>query len=149
MTAFVTAGAGFLVAVLWFDLMFDSQVRGQGQAELPVDVRYSIAAYYRRVTTEARPGGRLVAAVMLITIAALAGEVARGQVDAWIGWTSLVLASFGVGLAAARTVRQAVRLGTQEDGPEHQSELARAIFFDHCVCFAALTAVVVLQLLPR
>ena len=31
MSAFVTAGAGFLLAVLWFDLMFDVQVRGEGE----------------------------------------------------------------------------------------------------------------------
>ena len=30
MTAFIVAGAGFLLAVLWFDLMFDVQARGNG-----------------------------------------------------------------------------------------------------------------------
>ena len=62
------AGAGFLLAVLWFDLMFDVQARRldapDGDARLA-----SIADYYRRVTIEAFPANRLVATVMLITIA--------------------------------------------------------------------------------
>lgn len=34
MSAFVTAGGGFLLAVLWFDLMFDVQVFGHSEVEL-------------------------------------------------------------------------------------------------------------------
>ena len=64
-SAFVTAGAGFLLAVVWFDLMFDVQVIGTRERELPEPVLASIAGYYRRVTTAARPMNRLVAAVML------------------------------------------------------------------------------------
>src|SRR5690348_2032279 len=62
------AGAGFLVAVLWFDLMFDVQAlrldEPDGDARLA-----SIADYYRRVTIDAFPANRLVATVMLLTIA--------------------------------------------------------------------------------
>src|SRR6185437_10944927 len=51
MTAFVTAPAGFLLAVLWFDLMFDVQVlRHRGRESLPEEVLASIGGYYRRVT---------------------------------------------------------------------------------------------------
>ena len=60
MNAFVAAGAGFLLAVLWFDLMFDVQVlRGQPDAAVA-----SISAYYRRVTTDARPMNVLIGAAM-------------------------------------------------------------------------------------
>jgi hypothetical protein len=67
------AGAGFLLAVLWFDLMFDVQARGHGR-EIPADVRASIAAYYARVTTAARPMNRLVAAAMSSTIVATGAD---------------------------------------------------------------------------
>jgi hypothetical protein len=63
MNAFVAAGGGFLLAVLWFDLMFDVQTRKHGGAQLPADVLASISAYYRRVTTDARPMGQLIALV--------------------------------------------------------------------------------------
>ena len=47
MTAFVTGGAGFLLAVLWFDLMFDVQViRHRGKPELPEEVVTGTRARY-------------------------------------------------------------------------------------------------------
>jgi len=53
MHSFVAAGAGFLLAVLWFDLMFDVQTRKHASDVLPPDVLTSISTYYRRVTTDA------------------------------------------------------------------------------------------------
>ena len=54
MNAFAAAGAGFLLAVLWFDLMFDVQVIGLPQRELPEEVLASIeTAEARRKAIEA------------------------------------------------------------------------------------------------
>jgi len=61
--------------VLWFDLMFDVQTRKHEGNVLPPDVLASISAYYRRVTTEAYPMNRLVALVMLLTLAAICAEI--------------------------------------------------------------------------
>ena len=146
MTAFVTAGAGFLLAVLWFDLMFDVQVLRHQERDLPEDVLASIAGYYRRVTTAARPMNRLIAAVMLATIAAIVGQLARGDDPRWVGWASLVLAAAPILLAAAHTVPSAVRLGARTDATDHQSALARSIFRDHLLCAAAITALLAVQL---
>jgi hypothetical protein len=57
MHTFAAAGVGFLLAVLWFDLMFDVQTR-QYTGDLPPEVLASISAYYRRATTEAYPMNR-------------------------------------------------------------------------------------------
>lgn len=146
MTAFVTAGAGFLLAVLWFDLMFDVQVRGHGPGGLPDDVLASIAAYYRRVTTAARPMNRLIAAVMLATIAALIAEIVRDDAPDWLGWASLALAGSAILLAGGRTVPAAVRLGMRTDAVDTQSRIARSIYRDHLLCLAAIASVLVLQL---
>ena len=54
MKPFDAPAAGFLLAVLWFDLMFDVQVSATPAGELPEQVLASIAGYYRRVTTTAR-----------------------------------------------------------------------------------------------
>jgi hypothetical protein len=142
--AFVAAGAGFLLAVLWFDLMFD--VQAAGHAEVPEQALASIAAYYARVTTAARPMNRLVAAVMLATLAAIVVEIAGSGEPAWLGWVSLALALAAIGLAGARTVPAAVRLGTRRDPPEEQSRLAHAVLAQHVFCFAAIASVIVLQL---
>ena len=87
MVAVACAGAGFLLAVLWFDLMFDVQARGPGAPD--EDGLVSIATYYRRVTLQARPMNRLVALVMLGTIAALVAQLAAGDAPRWASGVSL------------------------------------------------------------
>ena len=141
MNAFVTAGAGFLLAVLWFDLMFDVQVLRR--PETAVD---SIAAYYRSVTTDARPMNMLVGAAMAATLAAIVVQIADGDAPGWVGWTSLALAGSAIALAAAHTFAAAVRLGAQGDPPAVQARLARSICRDHLVCFPAIAAVIAIQL---
>ena len=42
MRALACAGLGFLAAVLWFDLMFDVQARGQGSGDLPADYETAV-----------------------------------------------------------------------------------------------------------
>jgi hypothetical protein len=145
-SAFVTAGAGFLLAVLWFDLMFDVQVIGRGPGELPEAVLASIAGYYARVTTAARPMNRLIAAVMLATLAAIAVEIADGAQDGWAAWASLALALAAITLAATHTVPDAVKLGTRSDSSARQSALARSICRDHLLCASAIAALLALQL---
>jgi len=147
MSAFVTAGGGFLLAVLWFDLMFDVQVVGhRGEAELPDEVLDSIAAYYARVTTAARPMNRLIAAVMVGTIAAIVVEIVRGVEHEWVPWLSLVFALAAIGLAGVRTVPGAVRLGGRDDGVGVQSALARSVLREHLFCITSIAAMVALQL---
>jgi hypothetical protein len=143
---FVCAGAGFLLAVLWFDLMFDVQVLRRPAGELQEPVLASIAAYYRRVTTTAAPMNRLVAAVMLATLAAIIAQIAAGQGPAWAGWASLALAAAPIGVAGARTVPSAVRLGTRADPPARQSDLARAVCRQHLFCFGSIAALLAVQL---
>jgi hypothetical protein len=146
MSAFVTAGAGFLLAVLWFDLMFDVQVIGHRERELPQQTLASIAAYYRRVTTAARPMNRLIAAVMLGTVAAIIVEITAGHQARWVAWASLALAAGAIGLAGAHTVPSAVRLGEQRDPAARQSQLARSILREHLLCALAILTLLVLQL---
>lgn len=144
--AAVAAGAGFLLAVLWFDLMFDVQVRGHAGPSLPEEVLASIAGYYRRVTTRARPMNRLVAVAMVATLAAIATQAAAGGTPAWVSLASAAAALGGIGLAGARTVPDAVRLGSRADPVPEQSRLARSIYRDHRVCLATIAALLALQL---
>jgi len=144
MRPFVTAGAGFLLAVLWFDLMFDVQVLPR--RDPPEAALDSISAYYGRVTTAARPMNRLVAAAMLGTLAAIVAQLVRGDGPAWTGWASLALAVSAVGLAAARTVPNAVRLGSRADPAAKREELARSVLRDHLLCLGAIASVLAIQL---
>lgn len=146
MTAFVTAGTGFLFAVLWFDLMFDVQAARRRDPELPETVLSSTAAYYRRVTTAARPMNRLVAFVMAGTIAAIVVQLVRDDAPRWAASVSLALTVGAIALAAVHTVPSAIRLGSRSDTIAGQSRLARSILRDHVLCIAAVAAVLFVQL---
>jgi hypothetical protein len=143
---FITAGAGFLLAVLWFDLMFDVQAARMDRGALPETALASIAGYYRRVTTAARPMNRLVAAVMVATLGSIIAQIARGETPHWVGWASLLLAAGPILLAGLHTVPSAVRLGSRSDSLADQARLARSILRDHVCCAAGILALLVIQL---
>ena len=143
----LTACAGFLLAVLWMDLMFDVQVlRHRRDEDLPEAALASIAAYYRRVTTAARPMGHLVGTVMAILLVSLVVQIARGGGSRVVALASLALAGGPIALAALRVVPNAVRLGSRADPPARQSALARSICRDHLVCLAGIAAFLAVQL---
>jgi hypothetical protein len=147
--AFVSAGAGFLLAVLWFDLMFDVQAwppGGTGAGPPSEQALDSISAYYGRVTTAARPMNRLIAVAMAATLAAIVIEILDGTGPQWLPWASLALAAAPIGLAATRTVPAAVRLGSRRDELAARSALARRVLAEHLFCFAAIVALIGVQL---
>jgi hypothetical protein len=144
----LAAAGGFLTAVLWFDLMFDVQAlrRAHRGGPLPEPVLASIAGYYRRVTTEASPMGRLVGAVMLAALGAAAWDLVTGTRPLAVRAASLALLLAPIALAAGRVVPNAVRLGARDDPPERQSALARSIARDHLACLASVSLFLLLQL---
>jgi hypothetical protein len=143
----IAAGAGFLIAVLWFDLMFDVQViRHRHEPEVPESVLDSISAYYHRVTETASPMGRLVAIVMLALLVALTVQAARGDVSAWVSVVSIAAALVGFGLGGLRVFVRARRLGRWTDPTAVRSVIARSILRDHLVCLAAMLTLLVVQL---
>jgi hypothetical protein len=140
------ACGGFLLAVLWFDLMFDVQVLAHRGTELPEAVLASIATYYRRVTTTARPMGHLVAAVMLIALITLGVRWVHTGAT-WYNVASLCLCAGPIALGLLRTVPNAVRLGARTGSRSEQCALARSICRDHLFCFVGIAAFLALQLL--
>lgn len=143
------AGAGFLLAVLWFDLMFDVQVLGRGSGLLPDAVLASMADYYRRVTTDSWPMGALLAIVMAITFGATVLQVTNGKLPRLTGIAALVLSGSPILLALVWILPQAAQLGMRMDSLDVQSHLARAICYEHIACFASIGAFLALQLTRR
>jgi hypothetical protein len=146
MSGLPIACGGFLLAVLWFDLMFDVQVLRYRQGDLPEAVLSSIAGYYRRVTTEARPMSHAVSLVMVLGLAAVCVQLGSGSAPRWAAIASLVLAAGPIALAARRVLPSAVRLGGRGDSVAVQSALARQICRDHLFCLAAIAAFLAVQL---
>jgi hypothetical protein len=143
------AGAAFLLAVLWFDLMFDVQVRLSCGPVLPEAALSSITSYYRRVTTDARPMNRLISLVMLVTLGAATAELIFMKGARALVIPSLVCVVAAIGLAAIRTVPNAVTMGKGIGTHEERSRRARGIYRDHLICFAAMTAFGFLQLVDQ
>ena len=141
------ACAGFLIAVLWMDLIFDSQVlRHRGTEELPEPVLSSISAYYRRATTTSKPMSLLIAIVMVILLGTLGFAWISGPIVVWALVVASALAAGPILLAMLRTVPNAVRLGARNGDVADQSRLARSVCIDHLVCLACLVAFLALWL---
>lgn len=136
------ASAGFLLAVLWFDLMFDVQVRG-GATDEAVE---SISTYYARVTTGARPMNRLVMLAMLGLLVSLVGELVGDTVPTLVALVSLGLAVVPIGLAGARTVPTAVRLGARTDPMDVRRVAAVHVLRQHVLCLVCIAALLLVQL---
>jgi hypothetical protein len=134
MQAFATAGAGFLLAVLWFDLMHDVLARGEGPTD---EGLVTIQRYYRRVTTDAFPMNRLVLVAMLALIISLVAELVGDSVPAWAAIASLALAVPPIVLS-----RKIVAMAKADPSAAD----ARIILRDHVLCFVSMTAVLAVQL---
>lgn len=140
------ACGGFLLAVLWMDLIFDSQVRSAQDDQLPESVLTSIADYYRRATTTSRPMSRLIAAMMVILLGALVFQSVTGNDPVWLIAVSAALAAAPILIAGVRTVPNAVRLGGRKGAPDEQSRLARSVYRDHVVCFVLMSTFLVIRI---
>jgi hypothetical protein len=145
-TGVLAATGGFLLAVLWMDLMFDIAARG-GKAVLEEPVLQSITGYYRRATTTSQPMGAVIAGVMLLLLAALAAEAVRGNSPGWLIGASALLAGGPISLALLRTVPNAVRLGRRTGSAAQQTRLARAVLRDHVLCAIGMALFVALWVL--
>lgn len=141
----LAACGGFLLAILWMDLIFDTQLwRYRHEAELPEAVLDSIAGYYRRATTTSRPMPHLIAAVMAILLCGLIIEIIRWRDPIWVAPLATLFAAAAIIPAAIRTVANAVRLGARTDSLLEQSRLARSILRDHLASAAFMLTFVVL-----
>jgi len=140
--ALLFIGGGFLFAVLWFDLMFDVQVLG---ASPSIAALGSIAAYYRRVTTEAAPMGHLVATVMVTTLVAGLVDVARVRDRRPLRIVAFLLLAAPITLASVRVFPNAVTLGREAVEDTAQLALARVILRDHLLCLGSILGFLALR----
>ncbi len=145
----ITAGSGFLLAVLWFDLMFDVQVWPYwGQEVLPEMVLASIAGYYQRVTTDAAPMNLLVGTVMVLVLLTAFMRARDKRVTPWNRFSTLILAGAATSAGIEIAFPIAEQLGTRTDDLVTQTELANTIFVTHVACFVAITLMLLLQFVP-
>jgi hypothetical protein len=147
-SALLAACGGFLLAILWMDLIFDTQVLGapRENGALPEPVLASIASYYRRATTDSYPMGRLITVVMGVAVLGGVYALFAGRGALLLRLAALTILVPPVGLAAMRIVPNAVRLGSRRDDLATQTSLARGICRDHLVCLASIAAFLAIEL---
>jgi hypothetical protein len=150
MPRILAASGGFLLAVLWMDLMFDVQVLASelGGAPMPESALASSAGYYRHVVTESALMRQFISLVIVVTVGGSLVQATRGGGARWRRILAPLLCGSASTLAALRIIPNAARLGARTDPTEGQSALAAAIFHDHVLCFVAIAAFVAIQLLP-
>jgi hypothetical protein len=85
---------------------------------------------------------------MLGTLIALVIQVQKNQIPSSRAIISLGLAVLAISIALGRTLRNAIRLGRQDEDLVTQSRRARLVFRDHLICFVALGLLLMLQLMP-
>jgi hypothetical protein len=118
----LAACAGFLAGVLWMDLMFDVQALVADGA-VPEPGVASIAAYSRRVTTDAWPMSALIGVAMVIAVVGALVEHVRAP--DWRSFAAVLPIAGPVGLAFGRVVPNAVRLGLRGDPVVSQADEPR------------------------
>jgi len=134
---------GYLLAVLWIDLIFDSLVLPHhGKESLPEEVLATMASFFKRLTHKPR----LIFMIMISMFTIVILQIGQGTVPAWVGWASLVLVTVPRGYANARVMPTARRLRARTDQPEKQSELARSLFAMHTFSFILMTLLGLIQL---
>jgi threonine dehydrogenase-like Zn-dependent dehydrogenase len=148
MAAVLIGCGGFLLAVLWMDLLFDVQARRLAGADAGASTAAlaSIVAYYRRATIEAFPMNRLIAIVMLVQLFGIAYELLTRTVGGARALAVLVLGVVPIGLALGRIVPDAMRLAAATDPETVQADLARRIYHAHVACFVAIAAFTAIQI---
>ena len=146
--ALLAACGGFLIATLWFDLMFDTLVLGQAvaPAPLPEAVIASIAGYYRRVTTDAHPMQQMIGAVMAVAVLVGLWDL-RHRSHRILRAVALLTSVVPIGFAAVRVFPDAVRLGAGTGSPAEQSALARGIFGGHVFCLGSIVTFTAIQII--
>jgi hypothetical protein len=147
MSALLAACGGFLLAVLWMDLMFDAlALRSPRGTTLSDEALAKIAAYYRHVTTDAQPMSLLIAVVMLVTVLGATYQLVWGGAALLWRVAALLLCVMPIVLARRRVFPNAARLGTRAESRAVEDALAREIAWAHVACFAAMLAFVAIQL---
>lgn len=141
-TVFVCVG--FMLAILYVDLMFDVMsvpYRRSGTA-LPKDVLEPITSYYRRVTQNPY----VLMFVMLTTTICLVLQIVYGLTPRWAAYTSLAAMVAAMVAGIAKVIPAARRLASGTDSAEVQTRLVHGVFTAHVLLLGCIIVLAAIQL---
>lgn len=135
---------GFMLAVLYIDLMFDVTAvphRHTGKP-LPKEVLDPITHYYGRITQNPY----VLMFVMLTTTIALVLQIVYDLAPRWAAYSSLCAMGLAMVAGAAKVIPTAQRLGSRKDPEDVQTRLVHGMFPSHIVLLACILVLAVMQL---
>ena len=142
-TVFVCVG--FMLAILYIDLMFDVMAvpyRRSG-VPLPKEVLDPVTHYYRRVTKNPY---RLIF-VMLTTTVSLVVQIVYGLTDRWAAYASLAAIGLAMVTGTVKVIPAARRLASSTETAETQTRLIHGVFTAHVFLLICILALAAIQLL--
>lgn len=135
---------GFMLAILYIDLMFDvlTVPYRRGGAALPAEVLDRLAHYYGRVTQNPY----VLMFVMLTTAVALVLQVVYDLAPRWAAYSSMAVLVVAMAAGMFKVIPSARRLASGSDSARERTRLAHGVFTAHVLLFVCILALAVIQL---
>ncbi len=132
---------GFMIAILYIDLMFDVMAVPYRRASTPPEVVGSIVTYYGRITQNPY----LLMFVMFTAMVCIVAELWYQLVPAWVGYSSLVFMGIGMGAGAGKVIPAAQRLSSGKEPEDARAQLIRSMFPWHVILLASILSLALVQ----
>jgi hypothetical protein len=141
-TVFVCVG--FMLAILYIDLMFDVMAvpHRRSGTTLPKDVLDPITHYYGRVTQNPY----VLIFVMLTTTIVLVLQIVYGLTPRWAAYTSLAAMGLAMVAGIVKVIPTAQRLASGKDPAEVQTRLIHSVFTAHALLLICILVLAAIQL---
>jgi hypothetical protein len=136
---------GFMIAVLYIDLVFDVSGlphRRSGEPLAPA-ILDPIATYYRYITRNPY----LLMLIMATAAACIIAQIFYELVPRWIGYASLLLMVLNTLIAVLKVIPAAQRLASGKDTPELRSQMVHSMLPYHLLLLAAVLLLAAIQLI--
>lgn len=134
---------GFMLAVLYIDLVFDMSAlpHRKSGAPLPAEVLSAIETYYRYVTRNPY----LLGFVMMTALACLVAELVWDLVPRATAWASLGLMGLAMSAATLKVIPTAQRLAAGKDDLDRRTRMVHSILPFHLLLLACIVTLAGLQ----
>ncbi len=135
---------GFMLAILYIDLMFDvmSVPHRRSGTTLPKELLDPITHYYRRVTQNPY----VLMFVMLTTTISLVLQIVYGLAPRWAAYTSLAVMGLAMVTGIVKVIPTARRLASGKDPAEVRTRLIHGVFTAHALLLVCILVLAAIQL---
>ncbi len=134
---------GFMIAVLYMDLVFDISAlpHRRDKGPLPPEILDPITIYYRYITRNPY----LLMFVMLTTLVSIIVQIVYATVPRWTGYTALFCILFAMVGGTAKVIPTAQRLATGKDTVEERSRMIHSMFPFHILLLISILALAAVE----